>query len=159
VKRNYEDGQFGIPEFFSVQLDAPSMYYYSMVANGDFYTYLWVGRESDVPSGLYVFEKEGESYKKPLLLLADGRNNVPFSPLMIDAETLIFAQHGKEDDSLKGIYYMKKEKDSWTEERLLQSVPYGYSFSFIDDHTIGYLKGGTEIATISLNELQAAIDQ
>lgn len=159
VRRTYEDGQFGPPECISLSLDAGSMYYYSIDADQTLYYYIWFGRDSEFPNGLYVSEtNEDGRYVDRELILGDRPNAVAFSPLLLSPGLMVLFQHGKIDKSTNGAYYLRKEDDTWgTDPVRIEELPYAACFTYVDEETIGFLKGG-RLQTVDKKQLMAWID-
>jgi len=67
-------------------------------------------------------------------------------------------QHGKIDKSTNGAYYLRKEDDTWgTDPVRIEELPYAACFTFVDEETIGFLKGG-RLRTVDKKQLIAWID-
>jgi hypothetical protein len=117
-----------------------------------FYTY---GMD---PKGIYKIEKDEEGYGETELLIANRPNFVPFSPLLIDENTMLLAQHGQGDNSVNGIYVSKKGNNGWSTPKKLEGLPYGWSLGFGEDNDIVYLVAETrKVKQIPLAEMRERV--
>lgn len=153
--REYKNGRFGEPIDFKLETGLNALTYYMIEDNGDVYFYTY-----DLsPKGIYKLKKLEKGYSEPKLLIANRPNYVPFSPLLIDKNTMIMAQHGKEDKSVNGIYASRYNDGKWRLPKKLDGLPYGWSLGFGKEDNIIYLIAATrKVKEISIETLNDKID-
>jgi len=144
VKRKYNGpGDIGSPFYISERLFTDNMYYYFMDENEDFYYYTYV-RENRSEGGLLYSKFENGKYQKPQIIHPDRENAVAYSPLLLDDNTMIFAQHGIKDDTYRGVHFSKKnDKGKWSEPILLESIPMSDVITYYTDEKVAFLVAET----------------
>jgi len=140
AKRKYNaPDDIGPPVLISKELFADNMYYYFMDENQDFYYYTFV-RENRSEGGLLYSKFENGYYQKPEMIHPDRDNAVAYSPLLLDEKTMIFAQHGIEDDTYRGVHYsLKDQAGQWSEPKLLSEIPMSDVITFYKQDTVAFL--------------------
>ena len=154
--RTYEDGTFSEPVDFREKTGLNALTYFMIDEPGNVYFYTY---DLD-PNGIYKIEKTADGYGEPMLLISNRPNYVPFSPLLIDETTMLLAQHGKDDNSVNGIYVSKKENRRWSTPVKLEGLPYGWSLGFGEEDSVIYLIAETrKVKMIPMPELEELIDE
>ena len=152
--RTYENDTFGEPLDFREKTGLNALTYFMIDEPGNVYFYTY-GMD---PKGIYKIEKDAEGYGEPELLIANRPNFVPFSPLLIDENTMLLAQHGQGDNSVNGIYVSKKGNNGWSTPKKLEGLPYGWSLGFGEDNDIVYLVAETrKVKQIPLAEMRERV--
>jgi|GEM_PF-6708436 len=144
LKRKYNGpDDIGAPYNLSERLFVDNMYYYFMDEKQDFYYYTY-NRENRAEGGLLYAKFENGDYQKPQVIHPDRENAVAYSPLLLDADTMIFAQHGVEDDSFEGIHFsLKNEEGQWSKPVMLNDIPMSNVISHYDQDKIAFLVAKT----------------
>ena len=154
--RTYENGQFSEPIDFREKTGLQSLTYFMLDKNENVYFYSYTKK----PKGLYKITNENGEYQKATLLIANRPNFVPFSPLLLDENTMLLAQHGKEDKSVNGIYVSRKIDNQWQTPVKIEGWPYGWSLGFDKDGDIIYINAKTKkIEHYNLEEIKHTINE
>jgi hypothetical protein len=140
VKRKYDGPKnIGDPFYISEHLFADNMYYYFMDENEDFYYYTYVQKNRS-QGGLLYSKFENGRYQKPQMIHPDRENAVAYSPVILNEETMIFAQHGIKDNTYRGVHYSIKNKNGeWSDPILLDEIPMSNVITFFDENTVAFL--------------------
>lgn len=138
--RKYDNGQFSEPIDFREKTGLKALTYFMLDKDNNVYFYTY----AKDPKGLYRIMKVDENrYGKAELLLPNRSNYVPFSPLILDDQTMLLAQHGVDDQSVNGIYVSQKTDGVWQTPKKIEDWPYGWSLGFDKDGNIIYLNAQT----------------
>jgi hypothetical protein len=149
VKRKYDGPEnIGAPYYLSERLFVDNMYYYFMDDDQDFYYYTYV-RGNRSLGGLLYSKFENGRYQKPQMIHPDRENAVAYSPLLLNDNTMIFAQHGVKDETNQGIHYsIKNDKEQWSEPEVLEEIPMSNVITYYNENEISFLV--TETARLKL---------
>ena len=144
LKRKYNGpDDIGAPYNLSERLFVDIMYYYFMDEKQDFYYYTYNGKNR-AEGGLLYAKFENGDYQKPKSIHPDRENAVAYSPLLLDDDTMIFAQHGVEDDTFEGIHFsLKNEDGKWSKPVKLKEIPMSNVISYYDQDKIAFLVAKT----------------
>jgi len=153
IRRSYSKGKFGHPEYISLDLKAPTMYYYWIDDDQSIYYYIWFGRDSEIPNGLYYSAEKNGKYSDRELILPDRENAVAFSPLLLNDDLMIFFQHGKKDNSTNGAYYSKRADGKWGKPIRIEELPYGASFTYDGPDKIAFIDNDGVVKEVQKNQL------
>lgn len=155
-KRTYKNGEFSEPIDIKAATGIETLTYFMVDADEHIYYYTY----SAEPSGLYLTTFENGTYTKPELLIPNKPNLVPFSPYLIDEQTMILAQHGRDDLSVNGIYVSLKSGNTWNEPQKLEGLPYGWSLGpGLNEGEIIYLTGDERrIVTLTVEDINRRIE-
>ena len=155
--RSYKNGKLGKSRDFRKMTGLKALTYFMVDKNENVYFYTYA-RE---PKGLYRVMKEGQNnYSVAELLIPNRPNLVPFSPLLLDENTMLLAQHGKEDKSVNGIYVSRKIDNQWQTPVKIEGWPYGWSLGFDKDGDIIYINAKTKkIEYYNLEEIKQTINE
>ena len=159
AKRKYNGpDDIGPPVLISEALFVDNMYYYYMDGNQDFYYYTYV-HENRPEGGLLYSKFENGRYQKPQMIHPDRENAVAYSPLLLNDNTMIFAQHGIKDDTYRGIHFsIKNDEGQWSEPELLEEIPMSNVITYFDDDTVGFLRASdSRVVIMSKDELYKMI--
>ena len=138
--RKYENGQFSKPIDFREKTGLKSLTYFMLDEDENVYFYSYTKK----PKGLYrIMKADEDRYNEAELLLPNKPNYVPFSPLLLDEQTMLLAQHGVDDQSVNGIYVSQKTDGKWQTPKKIEGWPYGWSLGFDKDGNIIYLNAQT----------------
>ena len=138
--RPYKNGELGEPTDFRALTGLESLTYFMIDKDDNVYFYSY----SKQPKGIYrVMKQEDGSYSEAELIIPKRPDLVPFSPLLLDENTMLMAIHGEEDKSTKGIYVSRKTKVGWQKPVKLKDWPYGWSLGFDKDKNIIYINKRT----------------
>jgi hypothetical protein len=138
--RPYKNGELGEPTDFRALTGLESLTYFMIDKDDNVYFYSY----SKQPKGIYrVMKQEDGSYSEAELIISKRPDLVPFSPLLLDENTMLMAIHGEEDKSTNGIYVSRKTKDNWQKPVKLKDWPYGWSLGFDKDKNIIYINTRT----------------
>jgi hypothetical protein len=144
AKRKYNSpDDIGVPVLISEALFVDNMYYYYMHDNQDIYYYTYV-RENRSLGGLLYSKFENDRYQKPQMIHPDRENAVAYSPLLLNDNTMIFAQHGVKDENYQGIHYsIKNDKGQWSEPEVLEEIPMSNVITYYNENEISFLVAET----------------
>lgn len=144
VKRKYDGPEnIGAPYYLSERLFVDNMYYYFMDGNQDFYYYTYV-RENRSEGGLLYSKFENGRYQKPQMIHPDRENAVAYSPLLLNDNTMIFAQHGVKDETYQGIHFsIKNDKGQWSEPKVIEEIPMSNVITYYNENEISFLVAET----------------
>jgi len=144
AKRKYNSpDDIGAPVLISEKLFVDNMYYYYMHDNQDFYYYTYV-RKNRSEGGLLYSKFENGRYQKPQMIHPDRDNAVAYSPLLLNDNTMIFAQHGVKDDTNQGIHYsIKNDKGTWSAPKVLEEIPMSNVITHYNENEISFLVAKT----------------
>ena len=144
LKRKYNGpDDIGVPYNLFERLFVDNMYYYFMDEKQDFYYYTYNG-ENRAEGGLLYAKFENGDCQKPQMIFPDRENAVAYSPLLLDDDTMIFAQHGVVDDSFEGIHFSVKNKEGkWSDPVKLDDLPMSNVLSYYDQDKIAFLVAKT----------------
>jgi hypothetical protein len=154
--RRYENGSFSEPIDFREESGLNALTYFMIDEPGNVYFYTY----NLDPKGIYRIDKTDNGYKDPKLLISNRPNYVAFSPLLLDEDTLLLAQHGQDDNSVNGIYVSKRKDGEWVTPVKLKDLPYGWSLGFGENDSIIYLIAESRmVMQVPMDEIEGLIDE
>jgi hypothetical protein len=155
--RSYKNGKLGEPVDFRALTGLESLTYFMIDKDDNVYFYSY----SKTPKGIYsVMKQEDGSYSEAELIIPKRPDLVPFSPLLLDENTMLMAIHGEDDQSTNGIYVSKKTENTWSKPTKIEDMPYGWSLGFDKNGHVIYINAKTRrIEKYSQNAIRQAIDK
>jgi len=155
--RSYKDGKLGKPMDFRKMTGLKALTYFMVDKNENVYFYTY----AKDPKGLYrIMKTDEDRYGKAELLLPNRSNYVPFSPLFIDENTMLLAQHGQDDQSVNGIYFSVEKDGEWQEPIKINDLPYGWSLGFDKSGDLIYINAKTKrIEHYNFEEIKHTINE